>query len=329
MKIAIFNIHDWEREYLESANEGQNKLKLLDTYLTLNTAELAKDCEAISIFTEDDATAPILDRLHELGVRFIALRSAGYNNIDVAYAKKLGIKMARVPEYSPNAIAEFTIAVMLALNRKLIRTHYRIMEMNFSLDGLVGFDMNGKTVGIVGTGKIGQVVAKILSGFGCRLLAYDPIENKELTTKYEVVYTDFDNLCHQSDIITLHAPLIEETHHMVNEKTIARMKKGVMLINAGRGALVNTQSVIDALKSGQIGYFGMDVYEEEKGLYFEDHSEDILKDDKMARLMTHRNVMISSHQAFLTDTALRNIANTTFENLDKMEKGIACENEIE
>ncbi|HDZ15314.1 MAG TPA: 2-hydroxyacid dehydrogenase, partial [Pricia sp.] len=173
MNIAIFNIHKWERKYLEQANKGRHRLKLLDTYLSLDTADLAKDCKAISIFTEDDATAPILDRLHELGIRFIVLRSAGYNNIDVAHAKQIGIKMARVPEYSPNAIAEFTIGIMLALNRKLIRTHNRIMEMNFSLDGLVGFDMNGKTVGIVGTGKIGQVVAKILNGFGCRLIAYD------------------------------------------------------------------------------------------------------------------------------------------------------------
>ncbi|WP_249356524.1 2-hydroxyacid dehydrogenase [Maribacter sp. ACAM166] len=265
MNIAIFNIHNWERKYLESANQGKNELKLLDTYLTMDTVDLAKDCKAISIFTADDASAPVLDKLYELGVRFVALRSAGYNNIDVAHAHKLGIKITRVPDYSPNAIAEFTVAVMLALNRKLIRTHYRIMEMNFSLDGLVGFDMNGKNVGIVGTGEIGQVVAKILNGFGCHLLAYDPIENKELATKYNIVYTDFDTLCQQSDIITLHAPLTEETHHMINEKNIVRMKKGVMLINAGRGALVNTQNVIDALKSGQIGYFGMDVYEEEKG----------------------------------------------------------------
>jgi len=328
MNIAIFNIHNWEKEYLENANNGKNTLKMLNTYLTLDTVELAKGCEAISIFTEDDASALVLERLHELGIRFVALRSAGFNNIDVAHAIKLGIRMARVPEYSPNAIAEFTVAVMLALNRKLVRTHSRIMEMNFSLDGLVGFDMNGKTVGIVGTGKIGQVVAKILNGFGCRLLAYDPVENSDLKAKYNVAYTDLNSLCHQSDIITLHAPLIKETHHLIDENRIVRMKKGVMLINAGRGGLVKTQDVIDGLKSGQIGYFGMDVYEEEKGLYFEDHSEDILQDDAMARLMTLRNVLISSHQAFLTDTALKNIAKTTFENLECMAKGLACENEI-
>lgn len=328
MKIAIFNIHNWEREYIQSANNGKHTLKMFETYLSSDTVDLAKGCDAICIFTEDNASAPILDRLHELGVRYVALRSAGFNNIDVPHAQKLGIRMARVPEYSPYAIAEFTVGVMLALNRKLVRTHYRIMEMNFSLNGLVGFDMNGKTVGIIGTGKIGRVVAKILHGFGCKLLAYDIVEDSDLIEKYGITYTDLDALCKQSDIITLHSPLIAETHHLINEDRISGMKKGVMLINAGRGGLVNTQDVINGLKSGQIGYFGMDVYEEEKGLYFEDHSEDILQDDSMARLMTLRNVLISSHQAFLTDTALQNIARITFENLDCFEKGEVCSNEI-
>ncbi|SDL36606.1 2-hydroxyacid dehydrogenase [Kriegella aquimaris] len=328
MKIAIFNIHNWEREYIQSANNGRHTLKMFETYLSSDTVDLAKGCDAICIFTEDNASAPILDRLHELGVRYVALRSAGFNNIDVPHAQKLGIRMARVPEYSPYAIAEFTVGVMLALNRKLVRTHYRIMEMNFSLNGLVGFDMNGKIVGIIGTGKIGRVVAKILHGFGCKLLAYDIVEDPDLIEKYGITYTDLDALCKQSDIITLHSPLIAETHHLINEDRISGMKKGVMLINAGRGGLVNTQDVINGLKSGQIGYFGMDVYEEEKGLYFEDHSEDILQDDSMARLMTLRNVLISSHQAFLTDTALQNIARITFENLDCFEKGEVCSNEI-
>ncbi|WP_158849241.1 2-hydroxyacid dehydrogenase [Algibacter sp. L1A34] len=328
MKIAIFNVHKWEKEYLESANNGKHTLKMFDTYLSKDTVELAKGCKAICIFTEDDASTPVLDRLHELGVRYIALRSAGYNNIDVPHAQKLGIRMARVPEYSPYAIAEFTVGIMLALNRKLIRTHYRIMEMNFSLNGLVGFDMNGKTVGIIGMGKIGHIVAKILHGFGCKLLAYDFIEDPLLSLQYGVTYTSLDELCKQSDIITLHARLNTVTHHLINEERILTMKKGVMLINAGRGGLVKTQDVINGLKSGKIGYFGMDVYEEEKGLYFEDHSDDILLDDSMSRLMTLKNVLISSHQAFLTDTALKNIANTTFENLGHFEKGQICSNEI-
>lgn len=328
MKVAVFDTHKFEKEYLLEANGEKNELKLLDTYLTVDTVELANGYDAISIFTEDDASEKVLDKLKKLGVKFIVLRSAGYNNVDIAHAKKLGIRVARVPEYSPYAVAEFTVAVMLSLNRKLTRTHYRIMEMNYSLDGLVGFDMHGKTVGIVGTGKIGRVVAKILHGFGCRLLAYDVVEDPELIEQYGLIYTDLDTLCHQSDIITLHAPLTDQTHHMINERHIVRMKNGVMLINASRGALVNTKDVIDGLKSKHIGYFGMDVYEEEKGLFFEDHSEDILEDDQIARLMAFNNVFISSHQAFLTDTALKNIAKTTIENLDCLEKGEACENEI-
>jgi D-lactate dehydrogenase len=328
MKVAVFDTHKFEKEYLLEANGDKNELKLLDTYLTIDTVELAKGYDAISIFTEDDASKRILDKLKNLGIKFIVLRSAGYNNIDIAHAKKLGIRVARVPEYSPYAVAEFTIAVMLSLNRKLPRTHYRIMEMNYSLDGLVGFDMHGKTVGILGTGKIGRVVAKILHGFGCQLLAYDVVEDPELTKEYGVVYTDLDTLCQKSHIITLHAPLTDETHHMINKRRIERMKKGVMLINTSRGALVNTKDVIEALKSKQIGYFGMDVYEEEKGLFFEDHSKDILEDDQIARLMTFNNVFISSHQAFLTNTALTNIAKTTMENLDCLEQGGACKNEI-
>lgn len=328
MKVAVFDTHKFEKEYLLEANGEKNELKLLDTYLAVDTVELADGYDAISIFTEDDASEKVLDKLKKLGVKFIVLRSAGYNNVDIAHAKKLGIRVARVPEYSPYAVAEFTVAVMLSLNRKLTRTHYRIMEMNYSLDGLVGFDMHGKTVGIVGTGKIGRVVAKILHGFGCRLLAYDVVEDPELIEQYGLIYTGLDTLCHQSDIITLHAPLTAQTHHMINERRIVRMKNGVMLINASRGALVNTKDVIDGLKSKHIGYFGMDVYEEEKGLFFEDHSEDILEDDQIARLMAFNNVFISSHQAFLTDTALKNIAKTTIENLDCLEKGEACENEI-
>jgi len=328
MKVAVFNTHKFEKEYLVEANNDKNELKLLDTYLTLDTPSLAKGCDAICNFTEDLASAPVLDKLHALGIKFIALRSAGYNNVDIPHAKKLGMRVVRVPDYSPNAIAEFTVAIILALNRKLIRSHYRIMEMNYSLDGLVGFDMNGKTAGIVGTGKIGRIVAKILHGFGCKILAYDIIKDPDLIEQFGVIYTDMDTLCQKSDIITLHAPLIKQTHHIINEKQISKMKKGVMLINTGRGGLVNTQEVIEGLKSGHIRYFGMDVYEEEKGLFFEDHSEDILQDDTIARLMTLRNVMITSHQAFLTDTALKNIAKTTMENLDCLEKGITCANEI-
>ncbi|MCJ7467733.1 MAG: 2-hydroxyacid dehydrogenase [Maribacter sp.] len=328
MKVAVFNTHKFEKDFLIRANDGRYELKLLDFFLGIDTPELALGCEAISIFTQDQATAEVLDKLKAIGVKYIALRCAGYNNVDIQHARQLGIRVVRVPDYSPNAIAEFTVAIILALNRKLIRSHYRIMEMNFSLDGLVGFDMNGKTVGIIGTGKIGRIVAKILHGFGCKIIAYDLVRNQEIIDAYEVKYTELDTLYKEADIITLHAPLTKLTQYMIYAKTIAIMKKGVMLINTGRGGLVQTQDVITALKSGQIGYFGLDVYEEEKGLFFEDHSEDILLDDTIARLMTLRNVMITSHQAFLTDTALKNIAKTTIENLECLEKGLPCENEV-
>ena len=217
---------------------------------------------------------------------------------------------------------------MLALNRKLIRAHNRVLEQNFSLDGLVGFDMNGKTVGIIGTGKIESVAAKNLHGFGCKILAHDHVESEELKQKYNVTYTDCETLCKQSDIITLHVPLTEKTKHIINKNSIEMMKARVMLINTSRGKLVNTNDVIDALKSGHIGSFGIDVYEEEEGLFFEDHSEDILQDDTIARLMSFRNVLITSHQAFLTDTALKNIAETTVKNLECFEKNTPNKNEI-
>lgn len=238
------------------------------------------------------------------------------------------MKVARVPAYSPYAIAEHTVAMILALNRKLIRANRRVMELNFSLDGLVGFDMNGKTAGIIGTGKIGSVLARILHGFGCRILAYDKEENKELIERYQVEYTSCESLCEQSDIITLHVPLNEDTRYIIDKHCIDKMKPGVMLINTSRGGLVNTKAVIDALKTKHIGFFGMDVYEEEEGLFFEDHSEDILQDDTIARLMTFKNVLITSHQAFLTETALRNIAETTVYNLDCFESTTKNENEI-
>jgi len=311
---------------LLNANNGKHEFTILDASLNLQTISLAEGCKAVALFVSDDASAPVLEKLNQLGIKFIALRSAGFNNVNIRRAKELGIKVARVPDYSPYAVAEHAIALMLALNRKLIRSHSRVMEQNFSLDGLVGFDMHGKTVGIIGTGKIGYVVAKILHGFGCKLLAFDKSESDELKEKYNVEYTDYITLCKRSDIITLHAPLTEETKYIINENCIAGMKPGVMLINTSRGGLVNTKDVIDALKTKHIGYFGMDVYEEEEGLFFEDHSEDILQDDTIARLMSFKNVIITSHQAFLTDAALKNIAETTIYNLDCFENNTSTKN---
>lgn len=327
MQVAVYSIHKFEKKYLEDYC-GKHTLRFLETRLSVETASLAQGSQAVSIFVNDDGTAPVLQLLNQLGIRHIALRSAGFNHVDLKVANDLGIRIARVPDYSPAAIAEHTIALMLVLNRKLIKAHSRIRDLNFSLDGLTGFDMSGKTVGVLGTGKIGSVVARILHGFNCKILAYDPYENEELKNKYNVTYADYMDLCQKSDIITLHLPLTPESKYIIGAKSISVMKPGVMLINTSRGGLVDTKEVIKALKTGKIGSFGIDVYEEEGGLFFEDHSDQILQDDVIARLMTFQNVMITSHQAFLTHEALVKIAETTGYNLDCWEKGISPENEI-
>lgn len=328
MKVAVYSFHQFEKPYFDELHSSSHQLHFLNVELSLETAPLSAGFEAVSLFVNDDASAPVLDILHNNGVRFIALRSAGYNNVDLDKAKEHGIRVARVPAYSPYSVAEHGVALILALNRKLIRAHSRIMEQNFSLNGLTGFDMNGKTVGIMGTGKIGVVLARILHGFGCQLLAYDKFENEEIKQKYAVEYTDCASLYQRSDIISLHLPLNEETRYIIAESSIQQMKKGVMLINTSRGALVNTNDVVQALKTGQIGYFGMDVYEEEDGLFFGDHSDEILQDDTIARLMVFQNVLITSHQGFLTETSLSNIAKTTMYNLDCFAKTVVSENEI-
>ena len=327
MNVVVYSTRKFEKEHLEKAL-ASHQLRMLETRLTADTASLAQGGDAVSIFVNDNASADVLQKLKDGGVKYLALRSAGFNHVDLAAASRLGIRVARVPEYSPAAIAEHTVALMLALNRKIVRAHNRVRDMNFSLDGLTGFDMHGKTVGIIGTGKIGRVVARILNGFGCMLLAFDPIESDELKNKYDVTYTDLDTLFSKADIITLHLPLTRESRYLINKERIMQMKSGVMLINTSRGALVNTRDVIAALKTGKIGFFGIDVYEEEGGLFFEDHSEDILQDDVIARLMTFQNVLITSHQAFLTREALEEIALTTNYNLTCWENGKDSQNEL-
>jgi len=327
MEVLVYSTRRFEREHLEKALVN-HKLRMLDTPLSIETASLAGGSRAVSIFVNDDASAPVLGKLKEAGVEFLALRSAGFNHVDLKEAARLGMRVARVPEYSPAAIAEHTIALMLALNRKIIRAHNRVRDLNFSLEGLTGFDMSGKTAGIIGTGKIGRVVARILHGFNCKILAYDPYENEDLKTDYKVRYKDLNTLLLQSDIVTLHLPLTNESRYIINNESIAHMKHGVMLVNTSRGGLVNTKAVIEGLKTGKVGFFGMDVYEEEEGLFFEDHSEQILQDDVIARLMTFQNVLITSHQAFLTSEALAQIAQTTQYNIDCWEKGAASANEL-
>ncbi len=328
MKVAVYSTHQFETEYLIHANNGKHELHFINSTLNQETVLVAAGCKAISIFVTDKITADIAQKLHTLGVRYIVLRSAGYNHVDVIALQDLGIKAARVPAYSPYAVAEHAMALILAMDRKLIKAHTRIIDLNFSLDGLVGFDLHGKTAGVIGTGKIGSVMAKILHGFGCRLLAYDQYHNKELSQQLGIEYADCETLCRQSDIITLHIPLLAETHHIINRDCIGYMKPGVMLINTSRGELIDTVAVIEGLKSGKIGYFGMDVYEEEEQLFFEDHSDDILQDEIIARLMTFGNVLITGHQAFLTREALQNIALTTIANLDSFETGQPSENEL-
>ncbi|MFO1463106.1 MAG: 2-hydroxyacid dehydrogenase [bacterium] len=325
MKVSVFDIHRFERPYLESAL-GNHELRFHETRLSPATAELARGADALVVFVNDQVSEEVLQALAAQGLRFVATRSAGFNHIDLQAAKRFGLRVANVPDYSPHAVAEHTVALMLALNRKLIRSHHRIQEQNFSLDGLVGFDMAGKTVGVVGLGRIGRVLAKILDGFGCRVLGYD-LKPPAEAGAWEFC-ADLETVFRASDILSLHVPLTPQTRYLIRRETIAWMKPGVMLVNTSRGALVKTKDVIKALKSGHIGYLGIDVYEEEEGLFFEDHSEDVLRDDVIARLMTFPNVLITSHQAFLTREALTRIAETTAKNLECFEQGLECPNAL-
>lgn len=328
MKTAFFSSHKFEHHSIAKANHHKHELVFIEDTLSKKTIPLAQGCQAICIFVNDKTDALVLRKLKEIGIKFIALRSAGFNHVALVEAEKLGFKIARVPEYSPFSVAEHAIALMMALNRKLVHAHNRINELNFSLDGLVGFDMNGKTVGIVGTGKIGQQMAKILYGFGCKILAYDQNQNENIKKDFGVTYVSLNTLFSKADIISLHLPLSSETKYIIDEKSIRLMKKGVMLINTSRGGLVNTIDVVEGIKLERIAYFGMDVYEDEGGLFFEDHSQTILQDDVFARLMSFQNVLITSHQAFLTETSLKNIATTTIHNIDCFEQNILSGNEL-
>lgn len=318
MKIAVFSTKVFEKPFLIAANQQQHELVFFDNALTEQTAILASGYEAISCFVTDNLSAPVLNILAKNGTRLIALRSAGFNHVDIPAAKKLGLTVVRVPAYSPYAVAEFAVGLILTLNRKIHRAYNLIREQNFLLTNLLGFDVHGKTVGIVGTGKIGSVFAKIMHGFGCKLIAVDPYPN-EACQKLGVNYVTLTELCQQADIISLHCPLNNETRHIINEQVIAQMKPGVMLINTGRGALIDTKAVVNALKKRIIGYLGMDVYEEEENLFFQDLSDVIIQDDVFARLQTFPNVIITGHQAFFTKEALSHIAETTLSSISLFE----------
>ena len=328
MKVSIFSTKSYDRQFFTAANaQYQHELTFLEPRLDRQTALLAKDAIAVCVFVNDEVDQATIEVLANLNVRLLALRSAGYNHVDVQAAKNLGIKLVRVPAYSPYAVAEHTVGLILTLNRKLHRAYNRVREGNFSLEGLLGFDLHDRTIGIIGTGRIGSIFAKIMTGFGCKVLAYDLYHNPECEA-IAVEYVDLPQLLSQSDIISLHCPLSPETHHLINEEAIAQMKPHAMLINTSRGALIDTDAVITALKSSQIGALGLDVYEQESELFFEDHSDRILQDDTFARLMTLPNVIITGHQAFFTEDAMRAIAEITLANITQIEQEQTCKNEI-
>ncbi len=320
MRVAVFSTKAYTRKSLDEVNQAHgHELVYFEPTLNASTAPLAAGSRAICAFVNDRLDRPVLAALRSVGVEVVALRCAGYNNVDLAAAAELGLYVCRVPAYSPYAVAEHAVGLMLALNRRIHRAHARVREGNFSLEGLLGFDMHGKTAGVVGTGKIGVVAARILAGFGCRLLAFDPRED-ETVKALGATYVDFPAILAQSDIITLHCPLMPATHHLIDWNAVKQMKDGVMLINTSRGALVDTRAAIAGLKLGKIGYLGLDVYEEEGDLFFEDLSNQVIQDDQFARLQTFPNVIITGHQAFFTDTALRNIGETTLGNLTAYER---------
>jgi D-lactate dehydrogenase len=319
MKIAVFSSKQYDRASLDHANGGRHQLRYLEPHLDPATAPLARGHDTVCVFVNDKLDAVVLDALKEHGVRLIALRCAGFNNVDIGAAQRLGIAVVRVPAYSPHAVAEHTIALILALNRKLHRAYNRVREGNFALEGLLGFDLNGRTAGVIGTGKIGAVAARILRGFGCEVLAFDPWPDEECRS-LGVDYVALDDLLARSDIVTLHCPLTPENHHLINAAALAQMKPGVMLINTSRGGLLDTRAVIDALKSGKLGHVGLDVYEEEGEMFFEDLSSTILRDDIFTRLLTFPNVIITGHQGFFTREALANIAATTIANISEFEE---------
>jgi len=317
---AVFDTKPYDREALQQASaNGGIEWQFLEFRLMQDTAFAAKNARAVCVFVNDQLDRPCLEALAREGVELVALRSTGFNNVDVNSAKELKLTVTRVPVYSPHAVAEHAVALLLTLNRKTHRAFNRVRELNFSLNGLVGFDLYGKTAGIIGTGKIGRVTGQILRGFGMRVLAYDPFPDHEWAKQTEVVYVEaLSKLLHDSDVVSLHTPLTPDTRYTIREETIRLMKPGGILINVSRGALVRTKALIEALKSGHLAGVALDVYEEEEGIFFEDLSDDVLHDDELARLLTFPNVLITSHQAFLTREALSEIARTTVDNISAL-----------
>lgn len=328
MKVAIFSTKNYDRKYLELVNvKYRFDLEFFDFMLNERTAKMAEGCDVVCIFVNDDGSRPVLEKLAKAGVKMIALRCAGFNNVDIQAAKELGIQVARVPAYSPEAVAEHTVGLMLTLNRRIHRAYQRTREANFSLEGLTGFNMHNRTVGVIGTGKIGIATMRILKGFGMHILAYDPFKNPA-AEELGAEYVTLDELYARSHVITLHCPATPENYHLLNKAAFDKMKDGVMIINTSRGSLIDTPEAIEALKRRKIGALGMDVYENERDLFFEDKSNEVILDDVFRRLSSCHNVLLTGHQAFLTEEALMNISDVTLHNIDCLQKNTVSENAV-
>ncbi len=327
MDIAVFSTKSYDRTFLDAANSAGHRLSYLEARLTAETAVLAKGARAVCVFVNDQVNEAVLKQFRTFGIGLVALRAAGYNNVDLIAAKRLGIEIARVPAYSPQAVAEHTVALMLSLDRHIPQAYARVREGNFALEGLLGFNLHGRMVGVVGTGRIGAGVARIMTGFGCHVLAFD-VHPDPACTEIGVRYVPLATLLAQSDVITLHCPLTPATQHLINAGSIAQMKTGVMLINTSRGGIVDTKAVVAAIKTGHIGLLGLDVYEEEADLFFEDQSQRVIDDDVFERLLTFPNVLVTGHQAFFTHEALSAIAETTLSNIAAFETSGKALNEV-
>ncbi len=326
MKVAFFSTQPYDKEYFEHSNTHHD-ITFYEAQLNEQTVNLAKGCNAVCAFVNDQLNAAVIKLLAEMGIKIIAQRCAGFNNVDLAAAAENNVAIVRVPAYSPHAVAEHALALIMTLNRKTHKAYNRVREGNFSLDRLTGFDLFGKTVGIIGTGKIGQCFADIMLGLGCKILAFDITANKDAEAA-GVHYLPLMDLLEQSDIVSLHCPLTEQTKHLINKNTLGVMKNGAMLINTSRGALIDTKAAIDALKKGKLGYLGIDVYEQEEKLFFHDLSENIIEDDIIMRLLSFSNVLITAHQGFLTQEALTQIAEVTLQNLSDFEAGKKLMNKV-
>jgi D-lactate dehydrogenase len=321
MKVAVFSTQAYDKEYLDKANENkQHELVYFESALKQRSARLAESFDAVCVFVNDTLTKEVIETLAGLHVKVIVLRCAGFNNVDIQSATDNRIEVLRVPAYSPNAVAEHAVALIMTLNRKTHKAYNRVREGNFSIERLTGFELFGKTVGVIGTGRIDAAFAFIMKGFGCRVVAFDTFPNKELA-EAGITYLPLKEVFQESDVVSLHCPLTPETNHLINKKTLNLMKRGAMLINTSRGKLVDTDAAIESLKEGRLGYLGMDVYEQEEKLFFKDLSEIIILDDKISRLMTFPNVLITAHQAYFTDNALTQIAQTTLQNITDFENG--------